>query len=42
VLKNTAQPKYGHWDGEVNTNGELHLHVEDQGQGPPSSCPADN
>jgi hypothetical protein len=42
VLKNTAQPKYGHWDGEVNTNGELHLHVEDQGQGPPNSCPADN
>jgi hypothetical protein len=42
VLKATAQPKYGHWDGEVNTSGELHLHVEDQGQGPPSSCPADN
>ena len=42
VLKSTAQPKYGHWDGEVNSSGELHLHVEDQGQGPPSDCPADD
>jgi hypothetical protein len=42
VLKFTAQPKYGHWDGEVNSTGELHLHVEDQGQGPPKDCPADN
>jgi hypothetical protein len=43
VLKNTAQPKYGKWDGEVAKGGELHLHVEDQGQGlPDSPCPADN
>jgi hypothetical protein len=42
MLKYTAQPKYGVWDSEVDTNGDWHLHVEDQGQGPPSSCPADN
>lgn len=42
VLKNVADPKYGKWDSEVNTGGELHLHVEDQGVGAPSSCPSDD
>jgi hypothetical protein len=41
VLKSTGE-QHGRWDSEVNSTGELHLHVEDQGQGPPASCPADN
>src|SRR5256885_560736 len=42
TLRDAAYPKYGDWDSEVNTNGELHLHVEDKGQGPPAACPAEN
>jgi len=43
VLKAVGEePQFGKWDGEYNTTGDWHLHVEDQGVTEPSECPQDN